>query len=91
MKILANDGISQSGIDLLKKFGYQVFTKNIPQNELIDFIKTNNISVLLVRSATTARKDLVDSCNSIKIIGRGGVGMDNIDVNYALKKGIKIL
>ena len=81
MKILANDGISQSGIDLLKKFGYQVFTKNIPQNELIDFIKTNNISVLLVRSATTARKDLVDSCNSIKIIGRGGVGMDNIDVN----------
>jgi len=91
MKILANDGISQSGIDLLKKFGYEVYTKNIPQDELIDFINTNNISVLLVRSATTARKGLVDSCNSIKIIGRGGVGMDNIDVDYALKKGIKVI
>ena len=45
----------------------------------------------MVRSATTARKELVDSCPSLKIIGRGGVGMDNIDVDYAREKGLKVI
>ena len=44
--------------------------------------------MLLVRSATSVRKDLIDACPKLKIIGRGGVGMDNIDVVYARKKGI---
>jgi D-3-phosphoglycerate dehydrogenase len=91
MKVLANDGISQSGIDALKANGFEVITTNVAQEELISYINENQITVLLVRSATTARKDLVDSCPSLKIIGRGGVGMDNIDVAYAREKGLKVI
>ena len=91
MKVLANDGISQSGIDALKASGFEVITTNVVQEQLISYINENQITVLLVRSATTARKDLVDSCTSLKIIGRGGVGMDNIDVAYAREKGLKVI
>ena len=91
MKVLANDGISQSGIDALKASGFEVITTNVAQEQLISYINENQIKVLLVRSATTARKDLVDSCPSLKIIGRGGVGMDNIDVAYAREKGLKVI
>ena len=91
MKVLANDGISQSGIDALKASGFEVITTNVAQEQLISYINENQITVLLVRSATTAHKDLVDSCHSLKIIGRGGVGMDNIDVAYAREKGLKVI
>ncbi|GAA4282362.1 D-2-hydroxyacid dehydrogenase [Gaetbulibacter aestuarii] len=91
MKVLANDGISQSGIDALKKAGYEVLTTTVAQEQLIDYINKNDIAVLLVRSATTVRKDLIDACPGLKIIGRGGVGMDNIDVAYAREKGIKVI
>lgn len=91
MKVLANDGISQSGIDALKAGGYEVITTTVAQEQLIDYINKNDISVLLVRSATKVRQDLIDACPSIKIIGRGGVGMDNIDVEYAKGKGIHVI
>ncbi len=91
MKILANDGVSQSGIDLLTEAGYEVITTNVAQEQLATYINENKISVLLVRSATTARKDLIDSCPGLKIIGRGGVGMDNIDVEYAREKGLSVI
>ena len=90
-KILANDGISQSGIDVLTAAGYEVITTNVAQEQLISYIKENKIAVLLVRSATTARKDLIDSCPDLKVIGRGGVGMDNIDVAYAREKGLSVI
>jgi D-3-phosphoglycerate dehydrogenase len=91
MKVLANDGISKSGIEALEKSGFEVSTTTVPQDSLIDHINKNNISVLLVRSATTVRKDLIDACPGLKIIGRGGVGMDNIDVDYARSKGIHVI
>jgi len=91
MKVLANDGISQTGIDALQNNGYEVITTNVAQEQLISYINENDITVLLVRSATTARKELIDSCSSLKIIGRGGVGMDNIDVEYAREKGLKVI
>ena len=91
MKILANDGISDTGIDLLSKAGFEVITINIAQNQLIKYINNNNVSCLLVRSATQARKDLIDSCPKLKLIGRGGVGMDNIDVDYAKSKNIHVI
>ena len=90
-KILANDGISQAGIDALKSKGFDISTEHIPQNNLINTINKKNYEVLLVRSATTVRKELIDSCPNIKIIGRGGVGMDNIDVDYAKSKNIHII
>ena len=91
MKILANDGLSQSGIDVLTEASFEVITTNIAQEQLIPYINDHKITVLLVRSATTARKELIDSCPSIKIIGRGGVGMDNIDVEYAREKGLSVI
>jgi D-3-phosphoglycerate dehydrogenase len=91
MKILANDGISKSGQEILEDAGFKVITKKVNQEKLIDFINTENIEILLVRSATTVRKDLIDACPSLKLIGRGGVGMDNIDVAYAREKGIHVV
>lgn len=90
-KILANDGISPSGVEALESNGYEVSTTNVAQEQLINHINENQIDVLLVRSATTVRKDLIDACSSLKIIGRGGVGMDNIDVDYARDKGLHVI
>ncbi|MGB3592114.1 MAG: NAD(P)-dependent oxidoreductase, partial [Nonlabens sp.] len=80
-----------SGIQKLENAGYEVITTNVAQDQLEDYINKNDISVLLVRSATTARKELIDNCPGLKIIGRGGVGMDNIDVTYAQEKGLKVI
>lgn len=91
MKVLANDGLDQSGIEKLQQEGFEVITDKVPQEELIDYINENQIRTLLVRSATKVRKDIVDACPSLKIIGRGGVGMDNIDVEYAREKGINVI
>ena len=90
-KILANDGISATGVKALESYGYEVSTTNVAQEQLENHINTNEIDVLLVRSATTVRKDLIDACPSLKIIGRGGVGMDNIDVDYAREKGLHVI
>ena len=91
MKVLVNDGMSKSGIDKLTQNGFKVITVTVEQGQLVDFINKNNIIVLLVRSATTVRKDIIDNCPTLKIIGRGGVGMDNIDVDYAREKGLKVI
>lgn len=91
MKVLANDGLDQSGIDALTAKGFEVITNKVPQEFLIDYINENKIKTVLVRSATTVRKDLIDACPSLEIIGRGGVGMDNIDVDYARSKNIHVI
>ena len=91
MKVLANDGIAQSGIIDLENAGFEVILTTVAQNQLVDYINKNEITVILVRSATTVRKDIIDNCPSLKIIGRGGVGMDNIDVEYAREKGLQVI
>lgn len=91
MKILANDGIAKSGIDALEASGFEVITDTVAQEALIDYINENNVVGLLVRSATKVRKDIIDSCANLKLIGRGGVGMDNIDVDYAREKGLHVI
>tara|TARA_B100000902_G_C27151890_1_gene834187 strand:- start:98 stop:1051 length:954 start_codon:yes stop_codon:yes gene_type:complete len=91
MKVLVNDGISEIGIKKLESNNFKVINSKIEQGKLVDFINENNIEILLVRSATTVRKELIDNCPNLKIVGRGGVGMDNIDVEYAKEKGVKII
>ena len=91
MNVLANDGISKEGALKLNEAGFNTTVESIDQSKIIDYINDKNIEVLLVRSATKVRKDLIDSCKSLKIIGRGGVGMDNIDVSYAKQKGIHVI
>ena len=91
MKVLANDGISESGKNALLEAGIEFVEAKVSQEQLIDFINENKIDVLLVRSATKVREDIIDACSSLKIIGRGGVGMDNIDVEYAIEKGLYVI
>ena len=91
MKILANDGISQSGIAILENNGFEVITTKVAQNQLENFINENSIDAILVRSATQVRQELIEACPSIKLIGRGGVGMDNIDVDYAIDNGLHVI
>ena len=91
MKILANDGISPAGEAAVKKYGFEISTDFIAQDELVDTINKEGYSALLVRSATKVRKDIIDNCPGLKLIGRGGVGMDNIDVEYARSKGIHVV
>ena len=90
MKILANDGLAAVGITMLEEAGHEVLLNKVPQEQLANFINDNHVSALLVRSATQARKDLIDACPRLKFIGRGGVGMDNIDVAYAREKGLRV-
>lgn len=90
-KILANDGIDKTGKEILQKAGFIVDTEKVSQDQLADVINEKEYSVLIVRSATQVRKDLIDACPNLKIIARGGVGMDNIDVEYAKQKGIHVI
>ena len=89
MKILANDGIDPVGKKMLEDAGFTVDTTNIPQDQLKD--RLNEYDAITVRSATKIRKELIDVCTNIKLIGRGGVGMDNIDVEFAQSKGIAVV
>jgi D-3-phosphoglycerate dehydrogenase len=91
MKVLVNDGMSDSGIEALEKGGFEVITTKVAQEQIANFVNSNNVSVVLVRSATKVRQDIIDACPGLKIIGRGGVGMDNIDVDYARAKGIHVI
>jgi D-3-phosphoglycerate dehydrogenase len=88
-KILANDGIDANGKKILEDAGFTVITDKIAQENLLT--ELNNFDAILVRSATKVRKELIDACPNLKLIGRGGVGMDNIDVEYAKNKGIKVI
>lgn len=90
VKILANDGIAAAGKKRLEDAGFSVDTGKVPQEELAGTVNENNYEIILVRSATRIRNDLIDACPGIRMIGRGGVGMDNIDVKYAREKGIKV-
>ena len=91
MKVLANDGISKNGIKHLEKAGFDVITTKVAQEQIANYINQYHIDVVLVRSATKIKKDVIDACPSLKIIGRGGVGMDNIDVAYARQKNIHVI
>lgn len=91
MKVLANDGISKAGEQALKNAGIEILDNRVAQDHVINFINENKVDVLLVRSATKVRQDLIDACPGLKIIGRGGIGMDNIDVEYAIDKGLYVI
>lgn len=90
MKILANDGIEESAQKALENLGFEVITQKVEQSLLVDYINSQKVEVLLVRSATQVRADIINNCVGLKMIGRGGVGMDNIDVSYAKERGIEV-
>jgi D-3-phosphoglycerate dehydrogenase len=88
-RILANDGIDSNGKAMLENAGFIVDAAKIPQDKLAQELPAYD--AVLVRSATKIRKDVIDACPGLRLIGRGGVGMDNIDVEYARHKGIRVV
>ncbi len=88
-RVLVNDGMPALGIQMLKDHGFDVSTVKISQQDLNE--KLQEYDAICVRSATKVRKELIDLCPNLKLIGRGGVGMDNIDVDYAKSKGIHVV
>jgi len=88
IRILANDGIDETGKLMLEAAGIEVITTHYPAGELAEKLK--EFDGITVRSATQVRQSLIDTCPNLKVIGRGGVGMDNIDVDYARQKGIGV-
>ncbi len=89
IRILANDGIDAAGQKMLEDAGHEVVTEKVPQEDLTK--KLPAFDVIIVRSATKVRKALIDACPNLKMIARGGVGLDNIDVEYAKSKGIRVV
>jgi len=89
--VLANDGISTAGAQAIADNGqFELDLNSIPQSDLAQYIQQNKVAALLVRSATKVRQDLMDACPSLQVVIRGGVGVDNIDVEYAKSKGIAV-
>lgn len=88
IKILANDGIHPDGRLLLEEADYIVDDDKIAQEDLPDRIA--EYDVLIVRSATKVTKAVIDGGKKLKVIARGGVGLDNIDLEYAQAKGIQV-
>ena len=88
IRILANDGIDEAGKAMLEARGFEVVTNHYTAEELPG--KLNEYDAITVRSATQVRQALIDACPNLKVIGRGGVGMDNIDVVYAKEKGLSV-
>ena len=88
-RILVNDGIHPDGKRDLEEAGYDVVTDRIAQEDLPRELP--DFDAICVRSATKVRKDLIDQCPRLKVIARGGVGLDNIDVDYARSKGIEVI
>lgn len=88
IKILANDGIHPDGILLLEEANYIVDTDKIAQEDLAG--RMAEYDVLIVRSATKVTREVIDGGKNLKVIARGGVGLDNIDVEYAKSKGIEV-
>lgn len=89
MKILVTDGMERNAIEILKNEGFEVEEQFYEKEGLKKKIK--EIDIIVVRSATKIREELIDEAiktGRLKMIIRGGVGLDNIDVNYAQKKGI---
>lgn len=91
MKVLANDGISIQGANALREAGIEILEHRVASQHLANFINENHIDVLLVRSATQVRSELIDECPGLKVVGRGGIGMDNIDVEYAIEQGLYVI
>lgn len=89
MKILITDGISEAGAKMLQDAGHEVVQQKLSPEELLQQI--GQYEAILVRSATKVRQDAIDAGTKLKVIGRGGVGLDNIDVDYAKSKGIAVV
>ena len=84
MKVLITDGISSEGAKILTEAGLDVCQKALTPQDLVNQI--GDYDCIIVRSATKVTKDVIDAGKKLKVIARGGVGVDNIDVHAESKK-----
>ncbi len=90
MKVLVSDNISQKGVDILKKAGLEVDVKTgLKPEELKSII--GEYDALIIRSATKVTAEIIDAADKLKVIGRAGTGVDNVDKVAATKKGIVVM
>ena len=89
MRILITDGIEKTGADILLKAGFELTQKTLKPDELVEAI--GSYDAIIVRSATKVTKEVIDAGARLRVIARGGVGLDNIDVAYAKTRGITVL
>lgn len=89
MKVLVSDGIEKIGADMMREAGLEVVEQKMSPEELLE--KIGEFEAIIVRSATKVTKEVIDKGTKLKAIGRGGVGLDNIDVAYAKSKNIPVL
>jgi D-3-phosphoglycerate dehydrogenase len=89
MKVLVSDPIADKGVDMMRQAGLEVDVKTgLAPEELERTI--GDYDVIVVRSATKVRKPTIEAAKNLKLIVRAGVGLDNIDVEYAQAKGIEV-
>lgn len=90
MKVLVCDPIANEGVEMMRQAGIEVDVKTgLAPEELEGTI--GDYDVIVVRSATKVRKPIIEAARNLKLIVRGGVGLDNIDVEYAQAKGIEVM
>ncbi len=88
MRILITDGFNLKGMLLLEEAGFEVVEKNLSVEQLS--MELPGYDGIIVRSATKLKRDLLEKCTRLKFIGRGGVGLDNIDTDFAAESGIPV-
>jgi D-3-phosphoglycerate dehydrogenase len=89
-RVLVSDPITSAGIDLLKEAGFEVEVKTDHTKEEL-LAKIKDYDALIVRSQTKVTADIIEAASNLKVIGRAGVGVDNVDVAAATKKGIIVM
>jgi D-3-phosphoglycerate dehydrogenase len=89
VKVLVSDPISEKGIEIMKKAGLEVDVKKLSPEDLIKEIR--GYDALVVRSATKVTEDVINAANKLKVIGRAGSGLDNVDKVAATKRGIVVM
>ncbi len=90
MKILVADSLAEEGIAKLKEKGFQTTErKNIEEKELIEIIP--DYSALIIRSGTRVTEKVINAASNLKIIGRAGTGLDNVDIGAATRRGIIVM
>jgi D-3-phosphoglycerate dehydrogenase len=89
-KVLISDPVAKETVEILKRGGLEVDVKTDMSPEQL-IARIGDYNAIVVRSATKVRKEVIDAAKNLELIARGGVGLDNIDVEYAEKKGIKVI
>ncbi len=88
MKVLISDPIAAQGVQKLKDAGFEVVEDHLEPEDLKAQIK--DYDAIIVRSATKVKREIIEAADNLKVIGRAGVGLDNVDREAAEAKGIKV-